>query len=381
MRMITLLALALFAGVVIGMLVSSIFPGRCECHPSVLSLARLSSPPGSQTSIAVLAPAFNPLRPAVTYAHAPVFARFHRWKGAWSPNFVADWLGVQTSIAFDCMGDYSYNQFVPSRRLPCDAHAAAAANLAAGAAPPPIYGEMPLVDDEYPEYVDMLSAIVHAAERRASEPAFVIVELGARYGTWGVRALAAWRALGVPGEALFVGVDSLPKYAQWMREHAEKNGVSDSVVVLEGMAAQAANCPAAATCYSLHDVVRAAGNASHIDFLDLDIQGAESDFFSGADTAALMNRVVAAVHVGTHAADTHKNLRGLFESWGWHMTMDYGGIYHARMLECDSKVAQALQTDVSCLTESPWGPIYVRDGLLGFVNPAFAAGAATLDGP
>lgn len=41
--------------------------------------------------------------------------------------------------------------------------------------------------DEYPEYIDMLETVVKAGSH------YVIGELGARYGTWGVRGVSAYR--------------------------------------------------------------------------------------------------------------------------------------------------------------------------------------------
>ncbi len=36
---------------------------------------------------------------------------------------------------------------------------------------------------------------------------------------------------------------------------------------------------------------------------------------------------------------------------------------------CDQTMVAALQQDRSCLTETKLGPVYVRDGLLSFLNP------------
>ena len=307
------LFLAVFFGALLGFWFGTLSDSCCPATPATLRYTSHDS--RLEARVATLAPAFNPLDPATKYSHAHIFTRFPRWRGKWSPDYISDWLGVKTSTAFDCSGDYSYIVMVPSRRLPCDAHAAVSGSVKTGAAPPTIDGEMPIIDDEYPEYVDMLTAIVHAAERRPSPqtPALVVVELGARYGTWGMRALAAWRALAAPGAALFIGLDSEPRYVKWMREHAQQNGFDGAVVALEGMAAQVEACPAAAMCYDLHAVVLAAGNVSRIDFLDLDVQGAEHTFFDGADTAALMNRAVAAVHIGTHYEETQNAIATLFK--------------------------------------------------------------------
>ena len=69
-----------------------------------------------------------------------------------------------------------YLKFVPSRRLPCQLHAYRMSSASATAQP--VQGYLPLMDDEYPEYVDMLEAVIAAGDH------FVIAELGARYATW-----------------------------------------------------------------------------------------------------------------------------------------------------------------------------------------------------
>lgn len=50
-----------------------------------------------------------------------------------------------------------------------------------------IEGYMPLVDDEYPEYIDILETVNRANDF------YVFGELGARYGTWGARSVLAHR--------------------------------------------------------------------------------------------------------------------------------------------------------------------------------------------
>ena len=196
------------------------------------------------------------------------------------------------------------------------------------------------------------------------------MELGARFGTWGMRALSAWRALGAPGAARFIGIDISAQLVGWMRAHAAANGFAAATVALEGAAAY----PSAPTHYTLRDAMRA-GNVSRIDFLDLDIQGSEDNFFSNAETRALMeSAVVVAVHIGTHTEAIHAKLRQLFAGdWGWTTTMNF--LINPHYATCDAMVVEALQTNASCNSHTPWGPVYIRDGLLGFVNPRFVSRA------
>ena len=34
--------------------------------------------------------------------------------------------------------------------------------------------------------------------------------------------------------------------------------------------------------------------------------------------------------------------------------------------------SQHLPTSAKCMTATQWGPVYIRDGMLGFFNPNFA---------
>jgi len=109
---------------------------------------------------------------------------------------------------------YTYPPFVPSRRYECERYCqgrAAGVTDAIGFVPP--------IDDEYPEWVDMLASVLRTRDD------YVVVELGARYGTWGVRALAAFHQLrGRSARAKFVGVEAWNWYYTWMVNHVAVNG-------------------------------------------------------------------------------------------------------------------------------------------------------------
>ena len=326
--------------------------------------------------------AVNPLAPKQAFAHAPELLLVAPWRGPWERGYLTDWLGVRTRYALDCTNDYGYFDFVPSRRLPCiehDARVASATPLLI------VDGYMPVVDDEYPEWIDMIDAAMHAAARaracrdggpssRCPAHTFVVLELGARYGTWGIRALAFWRALCAPGRARFVGVDGSEAYVINMHQHAEDNGFeSDAFVGIHGFCdatfkQQLTPKPPSVPVLGLVETMHL-GGVTHIDFLDLDIQGSERDYFQGLRD--IMDRSVAHVHVGTHSTAIHEQLKRLFaDEWGWEPTQDH--VFALRYQACDKTVVDSLQTDLAlCSEETPRGPVYVRDGLLGFRNPKF----------
>ncbi len=301
----------------------------------------------------VVGPLINPLEPKHTdRLHHPVFQHFYQWRGALNPTHVTDWLGIETPYAWDCLTNSSatmqYADVQPARRIPCDRHVA---NVATGVEE--IVGELPVVDDEYEELVDVLLSVVHTLHD------YVIVELGARYGTWGVRALAAWHQLrGPDARATFVGVESDQQFYEWMHEHVTHNGVSHESILLHQFAQKGPGT-------HLLAIVNASG-VDHINYLDADIQGAELAFFEHDPTLTWMDEHVNVVHIGTHSGAIHTRLDTMFQQRGWTRFFGYPLGYGK---DCDSTVVNALQTDRACMTNTPYGLVYVRDGMLSFGNP------------
>jgi len=118
---------------------------------------------------------FNPYQPSHRYMHHEVFFLFDRWEGVLEEGYLTDWLGVRTRYAWDCIRNGGYYKFVPSRRLECEAYdrlqqdgfgqAAAASSLYRSLSThthKDFKGFLPPVDDEYPEYVDMLTSVVRS---------------------------------------------------------------------------------------------------------------------------------------------------------------------------------------------------------------------------
>ena len=68
------------------------------------------------------------------------------------------------------------------------------------------------------------------------------------------------------------------------------------------------------------DVLEITQNYGRIDYLHMDIQGAELEFLSKAP--AVLNRKVKRVLVGTHSAEIEAGLRSLFGSLNWRCQYD-----------------------------------------------------------
>src|SRR5262249_7114287 len=219
---------------------------------------------------------------------------------------------------------------------------------------------------EYYEWVDLVHAVVDARER------FVMVELGAGYGRWAVRAARLIEALN-PMPCTLVAVEAEPTHFGWLQEHFRDNGLDpadhhlvcapvarsrDAVSFLVGQAA---------TCYgqaivaapapredgleakSMPAVTLAEVLEPHprVDLIDLDIQGAELDVLTAA--IDLLDARVKRLQIGTHGADIERGLRRRFLNPGWKIGQDlaWGSKGFVPKLGRDLDVGDGVQTWVN----------------------------------
>src|SRR5690349_6150133 len=75
----------------------------------------------------------------------------------------------------------------------------------------------PLVSEEYFELIDVIAAV------RSARQQFTMVEVGAGYGRWLVRAAVALRRIN-PMPCLLVGIEAEPTHFQWIKDHMLDNG-------------------------------------------------------------------------------------------------------------------------------------------------------------
>ena len=71
--------------------------------------------------------------------------------------------------------------------------------------------------------------------------------------------------------------------------------------------------------------------------------------------------------VGTHGPSLHNNVKRALLEGGFILERELGA--NPNTAACDETARTGRQTLQACLVESEFGPIYVRDGLLGFANP------------
>ena len=217
-------------------------------------------------------------------------------------------------------------------------------------------------------------AAVLAALREA-EGTFTMLELGAGFGMWTMRAAVAARSLGL--RYRLVAVEAEPTHFGWLRRHAADNGVRrrsrDGTFrpVRAAVAAQrgrvhfhvgaardwygqaiapARDAPGGqpGTTTSRVRAVRLADLVPRglVDLIHLDVQGVEAEVI--ADSIASLRRV-RYVQVGTHSTEIETTLRTLFTGLGWTALADYalGGEH-----------------------DTPYGRVCLVDGAQTWRNPA-----------
>jgi hypothetical protein len=119
----------------------------------------------------------------------------------WIVRSLVEFTGLRVPAHLDCnifntngssFGNHYYFFEVPSRWQACRLHHA---HLLSGL---PFFAPMlPIVDDEYHEHVAVYHSVLRAVHVFRSQPqrAFVFGELGARWGTWGARAVSLARLI------------------------------------------------------------------------------------------------------------------------------------------------------------------------------------------
>jgi hypothetical protein len=321
--------------------------------------------------------AFNPLSPLLAVRTHVAFRPFRvQWR-PFDPLFIQEAFGVKVDYHFDCTVarwflfndeaarhgfNVEYRGVVPSRALACFQHEALL-RLPKEERPTCIRGIFPPVDEEYIEYAHALQSVL---EYRPPRP-YVIVELGARYGTWAVRCVKALQQL-YPGAAHFAYlVDWMEASAARCREHCLANGVNCRVITGGIGVGDSAFIDALSIRVVLDDIQH-----EIIDFLDLDIQGAELPALAESADGVMQQLVqrVRRVHIGTHSPEIQAQLKDLFLSTGWELAIEH----HGRHGDGDESLfADSRQSDPSKLQDTAFGPVFVRDGILAFSNPLFSA--------
>jgi FkbM family methyltransferase len=298
----------------------------------------------------------------VTTEHYPIFDAFTPFKGYAEAGTTVDFLGVTTDAKFDIGQRFADRTFVDRPRI--------------------------ALDDEFFGWISMFEAICGA------QNGFTFVELGAGYGRWSARAMAAARQKGIqPARAILVEAE--PAHARWAHEHMRSNGFGNFRVIEAAVGTapgrmhfvidrfdapshdprswygQAFNWtlpeyhrPTGKTHegrsvtdngfgWGMIDVEvinldQALSGCGAVDLIDMDIQGAEADVIE-ASVDLLASRVKR-IHVETHSKEVEVRIRSTMDNLGWTKTWDF---------------------TLASRSETPFGPVDFEGGVQGWINPRF----------
>jgi len=255
-----------------------------------------------------------------------------------------------------------------------------------------IENRYPEFDDEYFEWIDVCEAVVAAKE------SFTMIELGAGFGRWSVRAAHAMEKYHPGMPYRLIAVEAEPVVFGWMRQHFQDNGVDPDAHTLINAAVsdgwgrvqfyvggptggpveykpgywygqaltktherpakskvEALYCGHPVQCHesgmksirvtsvSLRSLLK---QLDRVDLIDIDIEGEEWPAVRGA--IKILDKKVRRLHIATHEAQIEVDLRELLSAHGWQCLVDYP-LFSER--------------------ETPFGKMSFQDGVQTWVNP------------
>lgn len=261
--------------------------------------------------------------------HHEVFEGFHRWSGRVPSGFDADFLGCRYPTAYVTLATPQPD-----------------ARYAAPSYPP--------FDEEYFEWIDLLEAVTSARGQ------FTMLELGAGFGRWTVRAAAAAQQRSLP--YILIAAEAEPTHFEWLKENLQDNGakltdcrlIQAAVTAKDGRIGFCVGDPAGSygqaiggttevEAVSLSTLLRP---LDRVDLIDMDVQGAELDILSAATEP--LSEKVKRIHVETHSEQLHTSILRLFRGLGWKPHFLY-------MFNTADK--------------TPWGRINFQGGIQSWLNP------------
>lgn len=292
--------------------------------------------------------------------HHPVFDKFSPYSGPVPEGCQTDFIGAHTRCKF-----------------------------VAATTPSPSEVQMvcPPVDEEYFEWIDILESVSLARDR------YIMLELGAGYGRWAVRAASAVRQRGIR-ECHLVAVEPEPVHFAWLKQHFCDNGLDPAKHTLVHGAVS--DQPGKTLFYfrmsgkqdradewygqfitRSKDKIRAKSEETYagspvfehksgwksievqavtlagllrdldcVDLIDMDVQHEELKLVQSAIDD--LDRKVRRLHIGTHARRLEKELKETLGSHGWMCHFDY---------PCGST------------TDTAFGPVHFGDGVQSWTNP------------
>ena len=258
--------------------------------------------------------AASPATPVSIVADLPeekLLGRFRPYTGPGEPEFMTDFLGGRTRVAF-VTGYEAFAGKVLGR---------------------PTRGAEVLY--EHDEWLGTLASVIEAGERGE----LVVIELGARWAPWLVAAAQAAAQIPAIRSVRLLGVEATSSRHEMMVRHFRDNDLDPSAhALLLGAAgdsdgtARFAKLPDPAAdwgatelhadgpdfdevpCFAIAGLVR---RYDCVDLLHVNIQGAEATALPIAMPA--LNERVRRVVVGTHSRAIDASLSDVFQTAGWHL--------------------------------------------------------------
>jgi len=220
----------------------------------------------------------------------------------------------------------------------------------------------------------------------AADGVFRMATLGSGWGRWLVAG--AFLAKQIGKDYRLVAVEAEPQHFAWLNEHIDTNSIDRTKVALLHAAAtgKPGDCwfdvggdpqgwygQSVRAVEGVHDgdfiegphgllrrtpSVTLTGLVEYetpLDYLHMDIQGAEAEFLSSAPH--LLEAHVKMVNIGTHSFEIERNLRALFDGLGWSNVLDVE-LFSTRPLRINGQLTS---------------PTKFGDGFQVWTNPRFTA--------
>jgi len=251
---------------------------------------------------------------------------------------------------------------------------------------------LPAFDEEYFEWIDFLETIEQC------NGSYTVIELGAGYGRWAVRCIAAARRMGIES-CRAIAVEAEPIHYRWLQQAFADNDMSGQSFITHEAVVNGSGEPAhfyvqppedqdqlsadqwygqAMAGKNHNEIVNEVADQYEgkqmftapngwktievpaltlnellaketlVDLIDMDVQGAESGIIAASIDA--LSAKVKRLHIGTHSAQIDADLIQTLSKAGWKNT---------RVYLCG-------QTQ-----ETPYGTISFQDGVQTWLNPAF----------
>eukprot|EP01084_Bolivina_argentea_P103007 184537_1 len=310
-----------------------------------------------------------------------------------SSEYITEFNGLKIPFAFDCLGrhqglnayGHDYYISVPDRWVSCEHNNFLIKTHITHYTP-----KLPMIDEEYDEHINLYKSIKTSCNNKVNLDKYyynwVFVEMGARWGTWSYRSVAAYnnmkscKYISNKQKPKFLSIfyENNPKYCDSIQQPKEINDFKDLLDI--NVICRAANMDHFINISHYYsDYVKKTYNKQFkIDYIDMDIQGGEFRIFHSKYNMFL-NEYVVQIKIGTHGGwDKYNNLKNYFQNelkWIPISINDIGGYeqFGGEIINRyirNNKDWQGILNN-KYYDDTQFGPILSWDGNMIFRNPKF----------